>query len=233
MRKRVFWIIIIAAAAAVIIWGAVFYWDNLRGAWSSFRTSGDDIGSETDKIDLIKINTPRPNSQVLSPLIVEGEARGYWFFEASFPVRVLDGDGKELGIGIAQVQPDPATGEVNWMTEDFVPFRATVNFKMPQFETGTLVLEKDNPSGLPEHADQIEIPIKFGTGNASLGGGCFVGGCSGEICSDRQDVVSTCIWREEFACYKNARCERQPSGSCGWTETAELASCLNKTRAGE
>lgn len=57
--------------------------------------------------------------------------------------------------------------------------------------------------------------------------GCFVGGCSNELCSESDDMVSTCIWREEFACYQNATCERQPTGKCGWTKTPELNACIN------
>jgi len=58
---------------------------------------------------------------------------------------------------------------------------------------------------------------------------CHPSGCSGEICSD-QDVVSNCIYKPEFACYKTATCERQANGSCGWTQTPELLSCLSKAR---
>lgn len=62
-------------------------------------------------------------------------------------------------------------------------------------------------------------------------GACYVGGCSSEICSDRPDMASTCIFRSEFACYKTATCERQKSGECGWTESSELHSCLNNPPA--
>lgn len=55
---------------------------------------------------------------------------------------------------------------------------------------------------------------------------CFVGGCSSEICSDKKDVVSSCIYKAEFACYKTAKCERQPSGQCAFTPTSALNSCL-------
>lgn len=55
---------------------------------------------------------------------------------------------------------------------------------------------------------------------------CYVGGCSGEICSDQKDMASNCIYREEFACYRNTTCERQASGACGWTETPALKACL-------
>ena len=55
---------------------------------------------------------------------------------------------------------------------------------------------------------------------------CYVGGCSGQICSDQDGVISTCEWRDEYACYQTATCERQPDGQCGWTPTEELNSCL-------
>lgn len=56
---------------------------------------------------------------------------------------------------------------------------------------------------------------------------CYTGGCSGQLCSDRQDMVSTCEYREEYACYQTATCERQASGQCGWTETPSLLQCLS------
>ena len=56
---------------------------------------------------------------------------------------------------------------------------------------------------------------------------CYIGGCSSQICSDQKDIVSTCEYREEYACYKNAECKRQANGQCGWTETTELKACLN------
>lgn len=61
---------------------------------------------------------------------------------------------------------------------------------------------------------------------------CFVGGCSGQVCSDQQDgLVTTCEFRPEYACYQDddAVCERQPSGQCGWTPTPELNSCLGQS----
>lgn len=55
---------------------------------------------------------------------------------------------------------------------------------------------------------------------------CYVGGCSGQICSDKEGVITTCVWNAEYACYDNATCERQADGACGWTQTAELKQCL-------
>lgn len=56
---------------------------------------------------------------------------------------------------------------------------------------------------------------------------CFVGGCSSHVCSSHPDIMTTCEWREEYACYREATCEVQPSGECGWTENPALIQCLN------
>jgi hypothetical protein len=61
-------------------------------------------------------------------------------------------------------------------------------------------------------------------------GGCYVGGCSGQICSEEAGVVSTCEWTEAYACYQTAKCERQSNGECGWTPTATLNMCLQNAR---
>ena len=55
---------------------------------------------------------------------------------------------------------------------------------------------------------------------------CYIGGCSGQVCSDRNDIVTTCIWKPEYACYEDATCERQANGQCGWTQTEELQQCI-------
>ncbi|OGG45392.1 hypothetical protein A2673_01215 [Candidatus Kaiserbacteria bacterium RIFCSPHIGHO2_01_FULL_50_13] len=120
----------------------------------------ENIGNELEKMDLIRLESPRPNAVVLSPLEIKGEARGSWFFEASFPIVIVDWDGKIIGQGYAE-----AEGE--WMTTEFVPFVATVEFDVSQISgayanRGTLILQKNNASGLPEHDDALETPIFFG-----------------------------------------------------------------------
>jgi hypothetical protein len=181
----------------------------------------EDIGNELDKTDLIRVDRPRPNQGITSPLHITGEARGYWFFEASFPVRLLDANGNNIPITPGYIM---ATQE--WMTEDFVPFEATLEFTAPAGTKGTLVFMKDNPSGLPENDDQLRMPIVFAQsspGQASKN--CMPTGCSGQICAD-QEVITTCEFRQEYACYQTAVCARQASGECGWTQTAELEQCL-------
>jgi glucose/arabinose dehydrogenase len=111
-------------------------------------------GSSKDVSDLIIVTIPKLTSSVESPLTVQGRARGFWFFEGSFPVRLEDANGKIIATGIATAQRE-------WMTEDFIPFEAILKFAKPSTSDGTLILEKDNPSGLPEHDASIKIPVQF------------------------------------------------------------------------
>lgn len=103
---------------------------------------------------LIRVFSPQANEKIVSPLLVQGEARGYWYFEASFPIKLLDSEGDLIALTAAQAQAE-------WMTEEFVPFKAQMEFTAPDSKTGTLVLEKDNPSGLEENNNEIRIPILF------------------------------------------------------------------------
>jgi len=115
----------------------------------------EDLGNELEKTNLIRLDNPRPNQIIISPLTIAGQARGYWFFEASFPVVLVDWDGLIIAQGIATAQDD-------WMTEDFVSFEVTLEFTKPEYKNnGALILQKDNPSGLPENDDALEIPIFF------------------------------------------------------------------------
>lgn len=113
----------------------------------------ENIGNELEKQDLIRIENPRPNQEVTSPLTVTGEARGEWFFEAEFPVILTDWDGLIIGEGIA-------TALSEWMVEDFVKFEAKIDFKKPDYKNnGSLILQKSNPSGLAENDDALEVPV--------------------------------------------------------------------------
>lgn len=115
-------------------------------------TSGEEQASKPE--GALRVSSPVTDMVVSSPLVVTGEARGMWYFEANFPVTLLDADGKPVVSSYAQAQ-----GE--WMTEQFVPFRTELTFTAPASATGTLVLEKANPSGLPEHAGELRIPVRF------------------------------------------------------------------------
>lgn len=58
-------------------------------------------------------------------------------------------------------------------------------------------------------------------------GDCEVGGCSGTACSEPgKQVMTTCEYKAEYACYQSAQCTRQSNGACGWTQSPELVACL-------
>lgn len=102
----------------------------------------------------IIITMPQAEQIIHGPFAVEGKARGSWFFEGVFPIKLLDGNGKEITRGQAH-----ATGE--WMTQDFVPFSAELDFKAPTTATGTLIFHNDNPSGLPANDKEFRVSLRF------------------------------------------------------------------------
>lgn len=105
-------------------------------------------------IDIIQVELPYPGAVTGKDFSVVGKARGNWYFEASFPIQILDKDGKVLFEGPVQAQGD-------WMTENFVPFK--VDIKIPQNYIGkaTIILKKDNPSGDISKDASISFPINI------------------------------------------------------------------------
>ncbi len=110
------------------------------------------IGSRASKAGLIELDGVPDGSTITSPLVLSGRARGPWYFEASFPVELVAEDGTVIARAVAQ-----ADGE--WMTTEFVPFNATLTFASSTVGTASLVLRKDNPSGMAEFDDSLIIPV--------------------------------------------------------------------------
>jgi len=165
--------ILVGIIGVFIIIGFIF---GIIGFIRGLQESGarSDIPVDTtehiaSKQNLIVVYNPKPLVVVTSPLTVRGEARGPWYFEASFPVVLVDWDGRIIAESYASAQDDPEDGSADgasWMTEDFVPFEGTVEFEMPEdigdfSKRGALIFRKDNPSGLPEYDDALEIPVLF------------------------------------------------------------------------
>ncbi|MDO8572669.1 MAG: Gmad2 immunoglobulin-like domain-containing protein [bacterium] len=147
------------------------------------QTFREEIGNEFEKKDLIRIDSPRPNQIISSPLSIKGQARGNWFFEASFPVVLTNWDGLIIAQGIA-------TAKGEWMTTNFVPFEAILTFTVDTntySNNGTLILKKDNPSGIPANDDALEIPVMF-AGVTSPPKACSQ---EAKLCSDGSAVGRT------------------------------------------
>jgi len=115
----------------------------------------DSQKSSSRKEDLIIVNSPKLGESVNSPLNISGMARGTWFFEASFSAVLTDWDGLIIGNAIVQTNED-------WMTEEMIPFSAILAFdeEVERYSSmGNLILQKSNPSGLPEYDDALEFPV--------------------------------------------------------------------------
>lgn len=150
MNKKLLAIIIIIIVIAAA--GAAAWW------WQIKKETPPPVSNPSaTKDDLIRVDAPLSGQVIKSPLVITGQARGTWFFEASFPVILVNWDGLIIAQGIA-------TAKDNWMTTEYVPFEATLNFTIDKdtySNRGWLILKKDNPSGLPEHDNALEIPIIF------------------------------------------------------------------------
>lgn len=166
MKKNyLFFIIILILFISTLLWwrfsGPEDTWICENGTWIKHGNPETPqpvtgCGEEANNIvNDIVIMSPTPESEVTSPLIISGQARGNWFFEATFPIQLTTVHGLILGNTQAQAQSD-------WMTEGYVPFIATLDFNMPNdVDQGELIFEKANPSGLPEHGAEYRLPVKF------------------------------------------------------------------------
>ena len=78
--------------------------------------------------------------------------------------------------------------------------------------------------------EEINANISNNSASIVISPDCKIAGCSGQLCVDKnaEDIITTCEYRPEYACYKTARCERQSGGNCGWTQTAELSECISQ-----
>ncbi|MFH0805019.1 MAG: eight-cysteine-cluster domain-containing protein [Patescibacteria group bacterium] len=61
---------------------------------------------------------------------------------------------------------------------------------------------------------------------------CVVGGCSQQLCVPRDQppsTVTTCEWRDEYACYEQAACGCQ-NHRCQWSGGKDFTDCVQRYR---
>jgi hypothetical protein len=105
--------------------------------------------------ELVSVSNPIANQTINSPASIKGRAPGYWFFEATAPVSVVNWDGLIIGEGFV-------TAEGDWMTTELVPFDGQVSFESSDdtpSNWGWVILRRQNASGLPENDAAVEIPV--------------------------------------------------------------------------
>lgn len=154
MKKNIFIIIVVLL---VLIIGFFAFRERAFAPSNGVVEDGREISYTNASRDMIVVDTPSVGAMISSPLSVRGEARGGWYFEATFPFVLVDWDGLIIAEGFATAQDD-------WMTEDFVPFAGTLTFTQPDTgvsNKGTLIIHNANASGLSEHDRAVEIPVTF------------------------------------------------------------------------
>lgn len=105
--------------------------------------------------DMIDVESPASGTKISSPLTVKGKAKGYWYHEGMFTIKLYDTATDSL------LAKTTAEADGKWMTEQFVPFEATLTFKARGNQRGRLVFERANPSGLPQNEQSYSVPVIF------------------------------------------------------------------------
>ena len=171
MSTRTWWLVIAALGAAIILLtGFLFAIPTSKlspstvpatttGSTSSDNTggistsTGDTSGTSTAPLSSrVMVTSPQPHTHVGHAFTVAGVAPGPWYFEAQFPVQVRDPKGNIVGRA-----PGLAAGD--WQTDKLVTFTANMQVDATYHGPATLILLKDNPSGLPENDDAVSFPI--------------------------------------------------------------------------
>lgn len=110
-----------------------------------------DEQSFTDDVNKISSDiTITKNNEIL----LNWKASWSWYFEASFPIELVDENGKKISEWYVTAQSD-------WMTSDYVPFSWTLKYSNPETEYWYIIFKKDNPSWLPEHDLEKRIKVKL------------------------------------------------------------------------
>jgi hypothetical protein len=126
------------------------------GAQAIGETKGvQDVQTKMSSSD-IAIYSPISGDTISSGVVMlSGQARGSWYFEASAPVEIQDSKKNVLETGHITAQGD-------WTTTDFVPFSGEIILTIPDGVTsGFIVFKNDNPSGDPSKSKEVSVPVKF------------------------------------------------------------------------
>lgn len=117
----------------------------------------EEVGGTISSSDKVFLESLASGAKISSPVKLSGQARGPWYFEASFPIEVVAAD------RVTVLGQGHATAKGEWMTSAFVPYTATVQFDRGTQTSGFIRLKRDNPSGDPVRDEHVDIPVAFAT----------------------------------------------------------------------
>ncbi|MBT4385057.1 hypothetical protein HOD30_04910 [Candidatus Peregrinibacteria bacterium] len=100
----------------------------------------------------VNVSVPASGAEVSSPFLVSGTAPGFWYIEAQIILELRDADGKMLDYKSVMTYDD-------WMIEEAVSFDGELSFEVSETTNATIVVRRENVSGLPEHEMSFEMPV--------------------------------------------------------------------------
>lgn len=103
---------------------------------------------------ILQTNVPR-NSVIKTDQIVAGKIDNSWLFEGQFNIQIKDSSGRVIA-----TTPVKIVEGQDWTVPGLKDFSVKITFKTNS-QSGTLVINSDNPSGLPENQKSYSIPVKF------------------------------------------------------------------------
>lgn len=151
MKSKI--ILILVVITAVILAALVFDWgrSTVQAPGTSGNTTSTSTATSSAELPVV-LSYPQKNQEVTNPIQIRGMARGNWFFEASFPIQLVDSAGNIIARGHAQAEDD-------WMTTNYVNFSAEIQYPATSTGSALLVLSKDNPSDNPDFDEHIFVPV--------------------------------------------------------------------------
>jgi hypothetical protein len=118
-------------------------------------SSPNTIVSPSPNSGMPNVSSPSANMKVVSPLKIAGTVPAGWMFEGIFPIKLVDSNRKLIVQGQAK---EKVAG--SWQSGLPIEFTATLVFKSAS-GSGFLILQNDNPSGLPTNSKSLEVPVSF------------------------------------------------------------------------
>jgi hypothetical protein len=118
-------------------------------------TGSDVTNPPLSQTDEVRPTSVHPSDKITSPVIVSGDAKQDWYAkDGSFPIEIHDVQGNVVGQAIAHRLSASSTME-------YVPFNASVTFKVPkQGLVGTVVLMRGVSKGNAQQ-DTYTVPVTF------------------------------------------------------------------------
>jgi hypothetical protein len=110
------------------------------------------IAPDAPLSSVVVVTSPLPHATVDVSFVVEGRAPVGWFSESVFPIQVRDENNNVIARATAH-------GPTAWKKSTALSWSATVTVLGPYTGPATLILLRNNPSGLPENDDAVTIPI--------------------------------------------------------------------------